>query len=514
MVILKKKLIPWVVILAVLLADQVLKILVKTNMTLGQSIPVLGDWFILHFTENYGMAFGMEFSGEYGKLMLSLFRIVAVVFIGVYLHRQVNRDASAALLVCVSLILAGALGNIIDSAFYGLIFSESYFNQLAVMFPEDGGYGTLLHGKVVDMLYFPIIRGNFPEWFPWWAGQEFIFFRPVFNIADASITTGVFVLLIFQRKLFSESLASGAAKTTGEDTADVTAETTGEDTADVTAETTTETTTEVTEETAAETTADPGFLFEQIIFGPIRSRRLGISLGVNLLPLSKKHCTFNCLYCECGWTGPATEGCLTHPTREDIREHLKQKLEAMAAKKAMLTTITFAGNGEPTLHPDFPGIVDDTIALRDVLYPAAKISVLSNASKAGDPGIAAALKKVELNILKLDAGTEETFQQINNPRMPISLSEILKNLEQFSGQMVIQTLFVRGTIQGKPFDNTTDAEVEKWLGHIERLRPASVMIYPIARATPTDDVQKVEPEKLAEIAGRVEALGIPAEVYH
>jgi signal peptidase II len=204
---LKKKHIPWVVILLVLLADQVLKVLVKTNMTLGQSIPVFGDWFILHFTENYGMAFGMEISGEYGKLLLSLFRIIAVAFIGFYLHRLVRRQAPVGLVLCVSLILAGALGNIIDSVFYGLIFSESYFNQLAVIFPEGGGYGTLLHGKVVDMFYFPLIRGNFPDWFPWWAGQEFIFFRPVFNLADASITTGVFVLLVFQRRFFSEHLA-------------------------------------------------------------------------------------------------------------------------------------------------------------------------------------------------------------------------------------------------------------------------------------------------------------------
>ncbi len=172
-------------------------------MTLGESIPVFGDWFILHFTENYGMAFGLEFSGEYGKLALSIFRIVAVVFIGYYLYRLVHKNAHSGLIVCVSLIMAGALGNIIDSAFYGLIFSESLFNEVAVMFPEGGGYGTFLHGKVVDMLYFPVIKGTFPEWFPIWAGEPFIFFRPVFNVADASITTGVFVLIVFQKKFFA-----------------------------------------------------------------------------------------------------------------------------------------------------------------------------------------------------------------------------------------------------------------------------------------------------------------------
>lgn len=201
----KKKHIPWLAVILVLLVDQVSKVLVKTNMTLGQSIHVLGDWFIIHFTENAGMAFGFEFSGEYGKLILSIFRIVAVGFIIVYLIQIIKKGASAGLITCVSLILAGALGNIIDSVFYGLIFSASYFNQVAVAFPEGGGYAPLLHGKVVDMLYFPIIQTNFPSWFPFWGGQEFIFFRPVFNAADSSITIGVFILLLFQKRFFKHT---------------------------------------------------------------------------------------------------------------------------------------------------------------------------------------------------------------------------------------------------------------------------------------------------------------------
>ncbi len=187
--------------LLVLLADQVSKVLVKTNMTLGESIPVLGNWFIIHFTENYGMAFGMEFSGEYGKLFLSLFRILAVIFIGWYLNRLVARAAHKGFIVSVSLILAGAVGNIIDSAFYGLIFSDSY-GQVATLLPDEGGYGRFLHGKVVDMLYFPLITGTFPSWVPFWSDQPFIFFRPVFNLADASITTGVFMVILFQKKFF------------------------------------------------------------------------------------------------------------------------------------------------------------------------------------------------------------------------------------------------------------------------------------------------------------------------
>jgi signal peptidase II len=199
---LKKKHIPWLIIFAVLMADQISKILVKTNMTLGQSIPVLGDWFIIHFTENVGMAFGIEFAGNYGKLILSIFRIVAVVFICVYLAQIVKKNASTGLIASVSLILAGALGNIIDSAFYGMIFSESYFNQIAVAFPETGGYASFLHGKVVDMLYFPVIKCDLPSWMPFWGGKDFIFFRPVFNLADSSITIGVAILLIFQKRFF------------------------------------------------------------------------------------------------------------------------------------------------------------------------------------------------------------------------------------------------------------------------------------------------------------------------
>lgn len=183
-------------------------------MALGESIPMLGNWFYLHFTENNGMAFGLEFSGEYGKLALSLFRIIALIFIGWYTLKLVKKDAPAGLLICMGLIFAGALGNIIDSAFYGMIFSESYFSQVATIFPEGGGYGTFLHGKVVDMFYFPILRGFYPLWFPFWPGQEFIFFRPVFNVADASITLGVFSLLIFQKRLFAFEHQEAAAVNT------------------------------------------------------------------------------------------------------------------------------------------------------------------------------------------------------------------------------------------------------------------------------------------------------------
>ncbi len=256
-----------------------------------------------------------------------------------------------------------------------------------------------------------------------------------------------------------------------------------------------------------------GFLFEQIIFGPIRSRRLGISLGVNLLPLNRKHCTFNCIYCECGWTLPQKEQRVTFPLRAEVQQELEKKLQAMQGKNALLDAITFAGNGEPTIHPDFAGIIDDTIVLRNKYYPRASIAVLSNSSMIGKKEVADALHKIEQNILKLDAGTQETFEKINNPKTSITLEQVLEHLSQFKGQMIIQTLFVKGDLEGKHVDNTTDQEVNAWLKHLERLQPRLVMIYPIARATPAEGLEKVAAEKLEEIARKAEALGIATEVY-
>lgn len=195
---------PVLLIVGVLLVDQLSKFWIKLNMTLGQEFKVFGDWFLIHFTENNGMAFGMEFGGEFGKLALSLFRIVAVIAIGYGIHYMIKNRYSQGFILCVGLILAGALGNIIDSVFYGVIFSESTWYDTAVLFPEEGGYSSLMHGKVVDMLYFPIISGHFPTWVPFWGGEEFLFFRPVFNVADSAITIGVLLILLFQKRYFKD----------------------------------------------------------------------------------------------------------------------------------------------------------------------------------------------------------------------------------------------------------------------------------------------------------------------
>lgn len=190
-------------IVVLLILDQVFKIWIKTHLMLGEEFPVLGDWFIIHFIENNGMAFGMELAGKWGKIFLSLFRIVAICGIGWYLNDLCKKKAPKGLILSIGLIFAGAMGNIIDSAFYGMIFNGSYY-QVASFLPEAGGYSSFLHGKVVDMLYFPLVDGNFPSWFPVWGGDHFVFFRPVFNMADSYITIGVTLILLFHKKYFVE----------------------------------------------------------------------------------------------------------------------------------------------------------------------------------------------------------------------------------------------------------------------------------------------------------------------
>ena len=192
------------IVILILIVDQVSKIIIKTNMLLYEDIHVLGDWFLIKFIENDGMAFGLDLPGDNGKVILTIFRLIAAIAIIFYIRYLIKHKEHTGLIICVSLVLAGALGNIIDSAFYGMIFTESTQFSTATMFPENGGYASFLHGHVVDMFYFPIIQGTWPEWVPWKGGDSFEFFRPVFNVADSAISIGVITILIFQKRFFKD----------------------------------------------------------------------------------------------------------------------------------------------------------------------------------------------------------------------------------------------------------------------------------------------------------------------
>lgn len=194
----------------ILIVDQALKFWIKTNMTIAEQFPVISDWFFIHFIENEGMAYGLKFGGEFGKIALTLFRLIAVVIGFFYMRKLVKEKYHNGLLVCGALILAGAAGNLIDSMFYGLIFSGSTRYELAQFMPAEGGYGTFLHGNVVDMLYFPLFDGTLPNWVPIWGGEHIIFFRPVFNIADAAISVGVITILLFQKRFLHKKAEAGS----------------------------------------------------------------------------------------------------------------------------------------------------------------------------------------------------------------------------------------------------------------------------------------------------------------
>lgn len=256
-----------------------------------------------------------------------------------------------------------------------------------------------------------------------------------------------------------------------------------------------------------------GFLFNELIFGPVRSRRLGLSLGINLLPTHKKFCNFNCIYCECGWTQPGDTRLDELPSREVVRQFLEQRLKELVADDYLPDVLTYAGNGEPTLHPEFAGIVDDTVQLRDKYVPQAKVSLLSNAGRLGKPDIRRALHKIDNNILKLDAGSERMFRLINNPGKQFDFDQLLQNLKSFDGDKIIQTMFLRGMFNGEIVDNTTPGEVALWIGHLKEIKPSMVMIYPIARETPLQDLVKIGPDELNAIAGAVKAAGLRVKVY-
>lgn len=255
------------------------------------------------------------------------------------------------------------------------------------------------------------------------------------------------------------------------------------------------------------------FLFDEIIFGPVRSRRLGVSLGINLLPTKRKICNFNCIYCECGWTRDIEKAVSHLPGREEVYNALDSKLSELIKKNIIPDVITYAGNGEPTLHPDFPGIIDDSIILRDKYFKKTRIAVLSNATTISNPLIKNALLKVDQNILKLDSAFDSTIKIHNQPRVNVNVEELINNLIGFDGKLIIQTLFLRGIHNGKVVDNTTRVEIREWLKALERIKPSEVMIYTISRDTPEGArLKKVPLNELKEIAALVESIGIRTQV--
>lgn len=254
------------------------------------------------------------------------------------------------------------------------------------------------------------------------------------------------------------------------------------------------------------------FLFDEIIFGPVESRRLGVSLGINLLPTTAKVCSFDCIYCECGFTPKTYEEKVTLPTREEVREKLEAKLLEMGEEKRLPDVITFAGNGEPTLHKEFAGIIDDTIVLRDKLAPKARIAVLSNATMLHRKPVFDALLKIKDNIQKLDSAFEETVRILDCPKGDFDLQRTIEQLISFNGKVIIQTMFVRGSFKGQILDNTTEKEVSAWLELLKKINPLQVMIYTIARDTPVETLEKIPLEELNSIAERVREAGFDVQV--
>lgn len=252
-------------------------------------------------------------------------------------------------------------------------------------------------------------------------------------------------------------------------------------------------------------------LFGSIIFGPIHSRRLGVSLGVNLLPATGKVCSFDCIYCECGYNAERRGGKI--PSGDDVIAALEKSLQEMAEAGRPLDVITFAGNGEPTLHPEFARVIDATLALRDRYYPQAKVSVLSNSTRIDRPDVFSALQKVDNNILKLDSVFAETVALIDAPNQEgFSVDNLIANLQKFEGNLIIQTMFLRGNHSGKVVDNTTERELEGWLKALQTIKPKQVMVYSLDRPTPEQKLQKVPKVELEQIADRARALGFEVSV--
>ncbi len=254
-------------------------------------------------------------------------------------------------------------------------------------------------------------------------------------------------------------------------------------------------------------------IYPSPIFGPVHSRRLGVSLGINLLPEDGKVCSFDCVYCECGFNADHRAR-KPLPTREEVRTALEAKLLDMQQNGPKPDVLTFAGNGEPTSHPHFPEIIEDTLALRDKYFPAAKVSVLSNSTFISRPAVFDALNKVDNNILKLDTVDEEYIRTVDRPNTYYSVTEIIERLKTFEGNCIIQTMFMKGSYQGKDVDNTSDRYVLPWLEALKDINPRQVMIYTIDRETPGHDLCKATHGELDRIAALVEEAGIAVSVSY
>ncbi len=258
---------------------------------------------------------------------------------------------------------------------------------------------------------------------------------------------------------------------------------------------------------------DQTVLFHSTIFGPVHSRRLGVSLGINLMPDDGKVCSFDCLYCEAGYNaqGSGTTGL---PSASEVGRQLEKKLQAMKEHNEPLDVITFSGNGEPTLHPRFPQIIDETLRLRDIFYPKAKVSVLTNSTRIFDPDIADALKRVDNNILKLDSAVDSTMRLINRPTSKdFTIEKVVEGLKHFSGTGIIQTMILRGEHNGQVVDNTTEEEINALIKAYRKIQPREVMLYSLDRSTPEEKLVKVEKTELDKIADKIRAAGINVADY-
>jgi len=255
----------------------------------------------------------------------------------------------------------------------------------------------------------------------------------------------------------------------------------------------------------------PTFLFDQIIFGPVKSRRLGTSLGINLLPTQSKYCNFNCAYCECGWSDYKTNADL--PTCDMVLDRLRAALASMKSDGNLPDVITFAGNGEPTIHPQFLEIIGGTVALRDELSPNCDITVLTNATMLQNPKIKKGLMLADKAFMKIDSAIPATIQLINEPLAPVNLERLAEQMHAFGDKLIIQTMFLRGTVNGMPIDNTTDEELDRLIQFYQKAQPSVLHIYSIARATPLDSLSAIPHDELEHVGKRIESHGIKVNVY-